>query len=394
MRKLLQELLDTGHYPSRMALTYRLIVSAAAVVGTAVRVLDTMDGFAATIGSIYFWVEFAAVLVLTADLVAHAVKAALIHPGQRPVLGVLGYLRTPGGVIDLVAVLPFWLALVWTLPFDLLTTLGLVRFLKLARYSPALAMLESVIARESRPLRSALFIVFMLVLIASTALYLVERGHSEQTFTSIPAAMWWAIVTLTTVGYGDVVPATALGKFLAGCTAVLGIGMFALPASILASGFTAEMKRRDFLQTWNMVARVPFFAQLDADQIAAIANLLRYVAANQGDVLARVGEVGDRMFFIISGVVTIDLESGRRTTLEDGDFFGEIALLHKGRRTATVTAHTRCELLSLELRDFRHLLERTPHLAETIAKTARERLHETGITFSEADDDKGGPNAK
>jgi len=200
--------------------------------------------------------------------------------------------------------------------------------------------------------------------------------------------MWWAVITLTTLGYGDVVPVTILGKFLAGCTAVLGIGMFALPASILASGFAEEMKRRDFLQTWRMVARVPFFAELDADQIAAIGAILRYVPASQGDVLIRAGEIGDRMFFILSGVVTVEIGGGRKATLEDGGFFGEIALLHRARRTATVTARTRCELLALDVDDFRHLVQRTPEVAEAIARTAKERLHQSGITFTDADDEK------
>jgi len=308
--------------------------------------------------------------------------------GRPAGAALIDYLKTPGGIIDLLAALPYWAAQLGSMPFDLITALGLVRFLKLARYSPALASLEAVIARESRQLRSALFIMLMLILTASTALYLVERGMNGDNFDSIPSAMWWAVITLTTLGYGDVVPVTVLGKFLAGCTAVLGVGMFALPASILASGFAEEMKRRDFLQTWRMVARVPFFAELDADQIAAIGNLLRYVPASQGDVLIRAGEIGDRMFFILSGVVTVDLGGGRKTTLEDGSFFGEIAMLHRARRTATVTARTRCELLALDINDFRHLLQRTPKVAEAIAHTARERMNESGITFTEADDEK------
>ena len=251
-----------------------------------------------------------------------------------------------------------------------------------------------MIARESRQLRSALFIMFMLILMASAALYLVERHDQPNAFGSIPSAMWWAVVTLTTLGYGDVTPVTVLGKVLGGCAAIFGVGMFALPASILASGFAEEMKRRDFLHTWRMVARVPFFAELDADQIAAIANLLRFMAASQGDVLIRTGEVGDRMFFIVSGIVNVDLEKGRKAVLEDGDFFGEIALLHRARRTATVTARSRCELLVLDLKDFRHLLQRTPKVAEAIAKTARERMDESGITFTEADDEPGGTAIK
>jgi voltage-gated potassium channel len=383
----LQNLLEAGPYPGRMAVIYRLTVSAAAVVGTAMRVIDTVPDLETGFGAADYWIEFFAVVLLTADLIAHALNAALNHPEKRPLPALSAYLKSPGGIIDIVAVLPFWIAQVWPISLDVMTALGLVRFLKLARYSPALATLESVIARESRQLRSAVFIMLMLILIASTALYLVERTENPQSFGSIPAAMWWAVITLTTLGYGDAVPVSTLGKFLAGCTAVLGVGMFALPASILASGFAEEMKRRDFLQTWRMVARVPFFAELDADQIAAIGNLLRFIAASQSDVLIRAGEIGDRMFFIVSGIVTVELGSGRQTTLESGDFFGEIALLHKARRTATVIARTRCELLALDLKDFRHLMQRMPQVADAIAKTARERLHTSGITFTEADDD-------
>ena len=367
---------------------YRMVISAAAVVGTAVRVFFTVDGFESGLGTLGHCLEFAAIAILTLDLAAQGANAVLSRaPGQGPAAALLHYLRTPGGVIDLVAVLPYWVSLAVPLHADLMTALGLVRFLKLARYSPALASLEAVIARESRQLRSALFIMCMLILTSSTALYLVERGENGENFSSIPASMWWAVITLTTLGYGDVVPVTVLGKFLAGCTAILGIGMFALPASILASGFAEEMKRRDFLQTWRMVARVPFFAELDADQIAAIGNILRYASASQGDVLIRSGDIGDRMFFILSGVVVVDLGNGRSTMLEDGAFFGEIALLHRGRRTATVVARTRCELLALEVDDFRHLVQRTPKVAEAIAKTARERLNQSGITFTDADDE-------
>jgi len=392
LRKLLLSLLETGLYPGRGAVAYRMAISAAAVLSTGARVLFTIHDFELGLGPVVRWIEFAAVVVLTADLFAHGANAVLNrHADRHPAAALIDYLKTPGGIIDLLSALPYWVAHIWAVPLDLFTALGLIPFLKLARYSPALASLEAVISRESRQLRSALFIMFMLILIASTALYLVERGENGDNFDSIPSAMWWAVITLTTLGYGDVVPVTVLGKFLAGCTAVLGVGMFALPASILASGFAEEMKRRDFLQTWRMVARVPFFAELDADQIAAIGNLLRYVPASQGDVLIRTGEIGDRMFFILSGVVSIDLGGGRKTTLEDGNFFGEIAMLHRARRTATVTARTRCELLALDINDFRHLLQRTPKVAEAIAHTARERMNESGISFTEADDETPDP---
>lgn len=388
MRAQLHSLIETGPFPGRAALAWRAAVSAAAVVGTAARVLDTVDNFKMGVGPIAPAVETLAVIVLTLDLLVRAADAALTRTeGASAGRAVWRYLRTPAGIIDVIAALPYWVALAWTIPFDLATALGLVRFLKIARYSPALATLEAVIAREGRQLRSALFIMFTLILVASTALYFVERGVDNSPFDSIPSSMWWAVVTMTTLGYGDVVPITVLGKFLAGCTAVLGVGMFALPASILASGFAEEMKRREFLQTWRMVSHVPFFAELDADQIATIANLLRFMVAAQGDQLIRAGEMGDRMFFILSGVVTVQLADGREAMLEDGDFFGEIALLHRARRTASVIARTRCDLMALDLKDFRQFLKRSPKVAEAIAHAARERLHESGITFTEADDE-------
>jgi len=251
--------------------------------------------------------------------------------------------------------------------------LGLTRFLKLARYSPALESLGSVLRREFRPLQSAVFIMALLMLGSSTALYLVER-HFNPAFAGIPQAMWWSIATLTTLGYGDVVPISPLGKLLGGVVAVLGVGMFALPASIMATGFAEEMRRRDFLATWHMVAKVPFFDGLNAQQIAAITSLLKFQTVALGDVLIRAGEEGDCMYFIVSGSVDVDFGGARPVILKDGDFFGEIALLRNTPRTATVRARGRCQLLLLDVKDFRQFLAGSPQVAQQIAATAEQRL--------------------
>src|SRR5213079_1451267 len=105
--------------------------------------------------------------------------------------------------------------------------------------------------------------------------YLIERGSQPQVFSSIPAALWWAIVTLTTTGYGDVTPLTPLGRMLAGIVMVSGILVFALWAGILATGFAEETRRREFLRTWDLVAKVPFFHDVGAAVIADVARLLR-----------------------------------------------------------------------------------------------------------------------
>ncbi len=105
---------------------------------------------------------------------------------------------------------------------------------------------------------------------AATLMYLAERHVQPDKLGTIPDAMWWAIVTLGTIGYGDVVPVTAVGKMIAGFTIFLGLIMVALPVGIIASAFADEVHRRDFVVTWAMVARVPLFSGLDATEIADI----------------------------------------------------------------------------------------------------------------------------
>ena len=160
---------------------------------------------------------------------------------------------------------------------------------------------------------------------------------------------------------------------IGGLTMLLGIAMFAVPAGILASGFAEEMKRRDFVVTWQSVARVPLFAQLDATVIAAVAQLLkpRSVSANQ--VIVRRGDPGDSMFFIMEGEVEVDL-TPNPAVLKSGNFFGEIALVRDVNRTATVIARSNCRLLVLETSDFRQLIQQYPELNEQIQRVASERL--------------------
>jgi len=142
--------------------------------------------------------------------------------------GRAGYLLSAGGLIDLAAILPFYLALVFPAGIPLFAAVALLRIFKLVRYSPALETLVAVIVNERRVLLGMLTIMLVLLLFSSTAVYLAERAAQPEKFASIPAAMWWGIATLTTVGYGDVTPITPLGRIFGGMVEILGIGMFAL----------------------------------------------------------------------------------------------------------------------------------------------------------------------
>jgi len=158
---------------------------------------------------------------------------------SEPVNGRLKFARTPLAIVDLLAFLPFYLTL---LPIDLrflriFRLMALFRMFKIARYLHALNIFKRVIVeRKEQLLLSFLFILFVLVIISFIMFY-VEHNAQPDKFSSIPATMWWGIATLTTVGYGDMVPITDVGKFLGGIFAIAGVGLLALPAGILSSGF-------------------------------------------------------------------------------------------------------------------------------------------------------------
>ena len=168
------------------------------------------------------------------------------EPGfENPILGRLKYLLTPLALVDLLAVVPFYLPALITVDLRFIRILRLVRLvrvMKLGHYSKSLSLISKIVHRKRSELAASMFILAILLLVASTVMYYIEHDVQPQQFRSIPAAFWWGIETLTTVGYGDVAPITALGKFCAAIIAILGIGLFGLPAGILASGFLEEVQ--------------------------------------------------------------------------------------------------------------------------------------------------------
>ena len=172
-------------------------------------------------------------------------------------------------------------------------------------------------------------------------MHVAEADAQPDKFGTIPEAMWWAIVTLGTVGYGDVVPVTPFGKIVASFTIIGGLMMVALPVGIIATAFAREIHRRDFVVTWSMVARVPLFAELSAAEIAHIMPLLRAQIVGPGANIVRRGEPAHSMYFIAAGEVEIELPD-ERVRLGGGQFFGEIAVLAPGaplRNRDGVVAH-------------------------------------------------------
>ena len=159
----------------------------------------------------------------------------------------LGFIFSTYGLIDLIAILPFYLPLF--IPFDLrmvriLRLLRLVRIFKLGRYSKSLKTINSVLKETKSELGITLFIAFIMLVLASTLMFYIESDVQPDKFASIGHAFWWAIATLTTVGYGDVYPITAIGKVLSGAIALIGVGIVALPTGIISSAFVEKIQKK------------------------------------------------------------------------------------------------------------------------------------------------------
>jgi len=215
----------------------------------------------------------------------------------------LAYMLSASGAIDLLAALALPAGWLTGLPSRDAQLFVVVWALKYIRQSSGSLVLLRVLRRSFPALVSIVTVFFVILLIAGTLSYLFERQAQPEAFRSIPHALWWAIVTLSTTGYGDMVPVTLWGRMLGSMVMVSGVVIFALWAGIIANAFAEEMQRRHFLKTWDLVAEVPFFQNLGAAAIADIVRLLRARDVRAGTVVIRKGQAGDSMYFIVSAVV-------------------------------------------------------------------------------------------
>ena len=321
------------------------------------------------IGSYNFWLESILFGLLAIDFFFHLLESIKIKK-------VFTYLKSFEGIVDVIACLPLLLT---HINFDnseaLKYAFGIATFLKIARFSDALTIFKDVIISERKSMLASLYLMFLLTFFISTILYFIEKDVNPKGFSSILESMWWSIVTLATVGYGDVVPLTVSGKIIGALASVVGLGMFALPAGILANGFAQELSRIKYVTSWNLVAKVPIFSELDKGTVSDIARLLVIKRFTKNEVIIKKGDRGDAMYFILDGEVDVVLKNKNEPIiLRQGDFFGEIALLKDVKRTATVVAKRRCEMLELTTYDLKRLIQSKPEVIDSIEKVAKVRF--------------------
>jgi len=381
LRRRVYHVLEQGPVGDRVSKSVDRFLVVLILINLIAVALESIPQYEERFGTTFALIELFSLAVFTIEYSLRVWCAVEHGPHQHlsDTQARLKYVLSPAGIVDLIAVLPFWFAMV--LPGDLRVVLvfRMVRFFKFARYSPAMRSLLDVLYNERRGLFGCLVIALGIALVAASLMHLAEANVQPAKLGTIPEAFWWAIVTIGTIGYGDVVPVTALGKLIATCTIFAGLVLMALPVGIIATAFAEQIRRRDFIVTWGMISRVPLFAELDATEISDVMELLRAQVVEAGEVVMRAGDAARSMYFIAAGEVEIEIKGKKeRIRLGVGQFFGEVALLRRTRRTATVTAVTRTNLLGLDAHDLHALMQRDRRIAERIKEVVEDRVGRRG----------------
>jgi voltage-gated potassium channel len=363
---------ETPHYVTRFTAPVRRLGGSGVahlgvvVVGLGALMVFTVPELRKSEGawlSLVLWCCFAFFLIEAAQRAHAAFRAEKLA----------SYLFSSSGFIDVLGVVPVPVALLCGEPAPTAWLFAALWILKLAQDSREFARLGRVFVLEAKPLASVAVLFLIVLFLAAVAMHVIERKGQPEAFGTVPHSLWWAVVTLTTTGYGDEVPQTALGRLLGGLVMVCGIATFGLWTGILANGFAAESRRSNFIQTWDIVSKVPFFQTLDPSAITEVTHMLRRVEMPERTAVVRRGRVGDCMYFIAEGEVQVDVEP-TPVRLGTGAFFGEMALLGNTVRSANVSTTQPSTLLILDLADFRTLTAHHPELARIIEAEGKRRM--------------------
>ena len=244
LRRFVYNNLHNEDYETRFSRTINYFLILLILGNAAAILLESVNDVYQSYAAFFDFFEYFSIFIFSLEYLLRFWSVAEENPFYSAWKNRLNWVKSGAAIIDLFAILPAYINF-WV-PIDLrfLRILRLMRLLKLTRYFVSLQILLRVIEREKGSFQAVLFILSIMIVMAAACIYVVESKAQPEVFTSIPASMWWAVVTLTTVGYGDVTPITPLGRFLGAIITILGVGLAALPAGILATGLTYELEQR------------------------------------------------------------------------------------------------------------------------------------------------------
>jgi len=246
MQSRIHEILEIGKEGDAVSRGVDIFLIFLILTNVAAVIIETIPGLSPRFLRLLHVFDIFSVLLFTVEYLLRIWSCTVNPKFKRSIRGRIRYFFTPLALIDLLAILPFYIP--FLIPVDLrflraLRLLRLLRLLKIARYSRSLRAFGNVFNEKKEQLLIVVFAIVIMLLLSSSTIYFVERQAQPENFPSIPAAFWWGIITLTTVGYGDVYPITMAGKILGGLISLLGIGVVAMPSGILAAGFAEEIQK-------------------------------------------------------------------------------------------------------------------------------------------------------
>jgi voltage-gated potassium channel len=226
---------------------FNLFLVAIIVLNILSVMLETVESIIKQYSALFWAFEVFSVIVFSIEYLARLWVCNMDDRYKEPVTGRIKYITSPMAIVDLLAILPFYIPFI--IPFDLrilrvLRLFRLIRIFKLARYNESLSMMKKILIEKKEDLSVTLFMGLIVLILASTAMYYAEHDAQPDKFSSIPETLYWGVITLATIGYGDMYPITILGKFFGAIIAITGIGMFAIPTGIIGSGFIEELQKK------------------------------------------------------------------------------------------------------------------------------------------------------
>jgi voltage-gated potassium channel len=246
LRRRLSRLFDDDAPRNRVTRLFNSLLALLIVANVATVILETVEPIRARHGEFFSFAEHAATAIFAVEYLLRVWTAIDLHDARfhHPLWGRLRYMRSFFALIDLVSVLPAVLGMLDAADLRVLRLLRLLRMIKLTRHSHVFSLLWAVFRDEAQSIGALIFVLCLTLTISGALAYMIEGDEQPAVFSSIPAAMWWAIETLTTVGYGDMVPVTVGGKLLGGVVSIVGIGTLALFSSVITIGFLEQLKVR------------------------------------------------------------------------------------------------------------------------------------------------------
>lgn len=242
------KLIEKGDHGSRINLLFDYAIMILIVLNVIAIIFETIPEISNPLQGFLRIFEIVSVLIFSVEYILRIYVSDLTHPSNSRIKSAFKFILSTYGIIDLFAIIPFYLPFLIKVDLRFLRILRLMRFmriLKINRYNNSINLIWAVFKEKKSELAITGFITLLILLIASFLMYYIEGPAQPDKFPNIIASFWWAIATLTTVGYGDVYPITAFGKFVSGLIAVLGIGLVALPTGLVSAGFMEKIGKSD-----------------------------------------------------------------------------------------------------------------------------------------------------